>query len=353
MIKFMVGNNWDYSLLDKMSELNAKYSDVQVVELYGSIRLFSNYIYTARPKFRVTDLNKEELENFSKHALELGIGLNYTANGPIAFPDTMKKNHDQIIDFLEYISKLGFMRVTISNMLTAEIYDKIITDRKLPLKLELSTIYRVQNPENFLKIKDRIPLFNKHCVDVFKNRDFIYLKKFVKVANSTNIDLELIANEFCIHDCIDRAECYQIHQITDTYKDSRIFGSYPQGRCIVDRWLNPIEWLKSRFILPQDLKKYVNIGINHFKITGRTHPTNYITWVVEQYMKQNYEGNLLALWAHLENIGKKEEDYKPPRYYIDTKEVVNILDKYLEEKDFDENEYLQKILDKSMKELKQ
>jgi hypothetical protein len=34
-------------------------------------------------------------------------------------------------------------------------------------------------------------------------------------------------------------------------------------------------------------------------------------------MKKVFCGNLLELWAHLENIGKEEGDYSAPQYTID------------------------------------
>lgn len=73
------------------------------------------------------------------------------------------------------------------------------------------------------------------------------------------------------------------------------------GRCIQSR-ARAADWLKMNFIRPEDLKLYNTIGINHFKITGRTGSTNYILKVAEAYADGYFNGNILELWKHLETI---------------------------------------------------
>jgi collagenase-like PrtC family protease len=63
-----------------------------------------------------------------------------------------------------------------------------------------------------------------------------------------------------------------------------------------------------------------NFGIERFKVTGRTHPTPYILWITEEYLKQNYKGNLLQLWADVKNIKRVadgKEDFLNPKFDID------------------------------------
>ena len=67
-------------------------------------------------------------------------------------------------------------------------------------------------------------------------------------------------------------------------------------------------WLKTRFIRPEDLHKYSDLGINSFKVTGRTGSTNYLKSVIKAYVSESWNGNLLSLWKPLETIKTNEEE---------------------------------------------
>ena len=73
--------------------------------------------------------------------------------------------------------------------------------------------------------------------------------------------------------CIFRDHCYELHSIGYTKEDS-IYYDYPMSRCIQSR-SKATDWIKMNFIRPEDLKLYNTIGINHFKITGRTGRADY------------------------------------------------------------------------------
>jgi len=57
----------------------------------------------------------------------------------------------------------------------------------------------------------------------------------------------------------------------------------------------PEEIIKSPWIRLEDCSAYENIGISHFKIFGRTKPTEWIFRCAEAYSNREYKGNLLDL----------------------------------------------------------
>ena len=87
-----------------------------------------------------------------------------------------------------------------------------------------------------------------------------------------------------------------------------------------------VAWLKANFIRPEDMSLYNQIGINHFKLTGRTGTTEYIKNIVSAYLNQHYTGNLLALWKHLETIGNESDNTFEPDFFI----ANECLDGFLE-----------------------
>jgi len=300
MIKLMVGNNWDLKLLDNLSELNNKYQaeDIKIVEVYGSV--IDNPIGTARPTFRLQDKSRKEIEEFTKVANAYYIELNYTLNIPcFGNLDDLYIKYNSVSSFLKWLENIGIKRVTVTHPLLMDIITK-----ETKLEIELSTIFHITSIRQLALLMKQYRI-RKVCMNLMKNRDF----KFLSAFQNKDVDIELMVNEMCNYECIYRASCYNLHAHTVRSNRDR-FSDYPMGYCTGLRDGDLVEWLKARFILPQWLEYYsTNFNINHFKVTGRTGTTKYITWVVEQYMKKQYDDNLIALWFQLENIGQVENKH--------------------------------------------
>lgn len=317
MKKLMVGSNYDPAIPQKFKELNDKYEStgIRIDEVYGSIRKIKIF-GSARPDFRVPDISLESFEQSVKELNESGILVNYTENTPII--DKSELDVEYIKKTLKYLEDIGIGRITVAHPLAMEIVGKYSN-----LPVEISTIYRANTPYQLRELKSRNLNINKICLDVAINRDFAKITKLKKEADSLGIEVELLANEFCISDCADRIQCYNEHAQCKTESDTALFNRYPMGICTKLRnSKTPIEWTRARFILPQSLDYYTKtLGIERFKVTGRTHPTPYILWVIEEYMKQNYKGNLLQLWADVKNIRRianGAEDFLEDKFYIDS-----------------------------------
>ena len=316
MKKLMVGSNYDPILPQEFAKLNEQYekSGIRIDEVYGSIQAIKIF-GTARPDFRVPDIS---LESFEKSVSELnaaGISVNYTDNTPIVNKNNIDVEH--VKTTLRYLERIGIKRLTVCHPLAMEIIGKYST-----LPIEVSTIYRANTVYQLRELKSRNPNINKVCLDVALNRDFDKIKELKNECDNLGIDLEILANEFCITDCADRVQCYNEHAQCKTVEETGLFNRYPMGICTKLRnSKSPIEWVRARFVLPQSMDYYVeNFGIERFKVTGRTHPTPYILWIAEEYLKQHYTGNLLQLWADVKNIKRVadgKEDFLNPKFDID------------------------------------
>lgn len=144
-----------------------------------------------------------------------------------------------------------------------------------------------------------------------KNRDMNFLRDFSKTFGQY-IDVEVMVNEFCLFHCPNRMSCYMNHQNVKTVEESKLFSNYPMRDCIHARATDFAEWLKTRFILPEWLGYYEDIGINHFKITGRTSSTDFVLKVLKIYLGMIPNYTFGELWYHLENIGNTRENKFTP-----------------------------------------
>ena len=186
---------------------------------------------------------------------------------------------------------------------------------ELPPNVIISTIMNVHRLSQLQYIKDRWPFVTKVCPALWKNRDFAWLSAANKI-----IPLELIVNEFC---SIGGIECEGLYRQTCYMAQSLGIKNWnPMSVCIEERKKHPEAWLMARFILPQWLNIYkATTGVEHFKITGRTHPASFIKYVGTKYVMGHAEGNLLRLWGQLEATMNKaaqhaEQERKVRAHYI-------------------------------------
>ena len=317
---YKVGTNFDLALLDGLNRLNQEYSNSKVIEVYGSDRQTANL--SARPDFRLPLLDKKQIEEYVKKAAEYGIKFNYTLNS--FFPYGSKREFIEHIDDIKYIinflEEIGVYRITVANPILLELIRNVIHS---DINIELSTCAHI---DAITQIKYMYEKYNvtKICNNLIKNRDFDFLQAAGAYCDKNNIIYELMVNEFCgvggidfATHCVYRDSCYMCHATNKTLEDANSFNEYPMRICSKSRNENPANWLKLRFIRPEDIPLYNEVGINHFKITGRTGSTDYILKTVESYMKQDFDGNILNLWKPLESIKENKSEFSDEYKFYD------------------------------------
>ena len=326
---FKLGVNFDTELLSEIIKLNSKSEKNKITELYGSDA--NHFQLAARPKFRLPNIDENYLEKYVKIAKENGIDFNYTMNSfmPYVSKVSMFENLNDTIDFIHFLESIGVYRITIANPLMLEIIRKYA---KSDIEIELSTCAHIDTISQ-IKYYHEVYGVNKICGNLNKNRDFNFLERAAEYCNKNGIIYELMANEFCgvggegyATHCIYRDSCYMCHATNESYEDSILFDNYPMSICTMSRNKDKANWLKLRFIRPEDIKVYNEIGLKHFKITGRTGSTEYIIKTIASYLNESYEGNLLGLWKQLESIkpGVNEKDVET--LFIDNKKLDGFID---------------------------
>lgn len=333
MNTFKIGTNFDLALLDKIVELNERYPNSLINEVYGSTREMA--FVAARPDFRLPDVDNEQLEHYVKRCNELGICFNYTFNSinPGSKRELVESRKKAIQDYVQYLWSIGVWRITVANPIVMEIVREVNKE----IEFEISTITHIDAVTQIKYLHEQYNI-KKVCCGIHKNRSVNFLKQAAKYCNANGIILEILANEFCSNagkgyttHCTYRDSCYIFHSTDHTADDAQSLNGYPMQHCIKARDTDPFNWLRTRFVRPQDLRLYNDIGINQFKVSGRTGTTEYIMKVLEAYASETFEGNLLELWKPLDTIynGKSEVSYD---------HVVNIetslLDGFLEKRWF-------------------
>lgn len=324
---FKVGCNFSDDLLKIAIKLNRLYPNNRIEEFYGSRR--NSAWLTARPEYRLPDVSKEQFAEFVDILHKNSIEFNYTLNAScIGTKSEIKNNEGKAKQYIEFLVSSGVDTITVSLPYVA----KLVRDVSSEIKIEVSTIAHIDSVTQVSIWAEKYDI-KKVCISLNKNRDIAFLESIAKHCDKLGIIPTLMVNEFCGNGitgqsgatgCIYREHCYQLHSLGYD-REERLDDDYPMGECIASRDIK-ISWLKMPFIRPEDMKLYNNLGLNHFKITGRTGSTRYIESVIQAYMSESYIGNTLNLWKHLETIkGVTEHDFLP-KYFIDNKKLDGFLD---------------------------
>lgn len=327
-----IGSNFDFQMIDRIREINDIHTNSIIDEVYGSRKESAKL--TARPAFRLPDIDRKSFCDYVKRLNAIGVSFNYTLNSSfLGGKEEIKKNESAILEYIKFLSCSGVGVITVTLPLMAE-YIRTVDKN---IRIEISTISHIDTVTQVALWKERYGI-SKVCGNLYKNREIKFLKGLATYCNKNNIVLTLIVNEFCgngldagsgVTNCIYRDHCYGLHSIGYDI-DENIYCDYPMGRCIQSR-SKATDWIKMNFIRPEDLRLYNRIGINHFKITGRTGSTNYIFKVVKAYADEYFCGNVLELWKHLETISGLEDDSKyTPNYHINNRDLDSFLNYWFE-----------------------
>lgn len=335
MISYNVGCNFDDRLLEGVSSLNCERRDARITEFYGAIR--DHAWLSARPAYRLPQITLQELGAFISRAREAGLGFNYSLN--TIYPGTKRELAAKMgaaRDVVKAVVDIGVSRITVATPLAAGIVRSVSS----AVGLEVSTIAHIDTITQIKIWRDHYGITSV-CGSLLKNRSIAFLERAAGYCLRNGIRYEVMANEFCgtgtMEDgsaathCIYRDSCYLGHAANETLEDDLLLDRYPMERCMRSR-RTPAVWLKTHFIRPEDVIKYRAIGIDTFKLTGRTGSTQYLLMVAQAYMRQQWHGNLLGLWKSLETIGSgdRQEGFQPS-CYINNGDLDGFVDRWFDD----------------------
>jgi collagenase-like PrtC family protease len=272
----------------------------------------------------------KQLPRFIEKAHTNSLKINYTINTScVGSIELFHRKLPEIRSHLLFLQSAGVDRITLSHPLLME-----IASNETTLPIEVSTICHIDSVSQIREFVEQFRI-DKLCMNIYRNRDIIFLYKAQQTARTAGAEIELIANEFCSTNgaaCIYRDSCYAIHSHGGNIEN--LFDAYPMNRCIKSR-KTLAAWIRGMFILPEDVHAYQEkTGIRCFKVTGRTHPTQAMLRIAEYYIRQKSPDNLLDLWIHLQNIGRKWRSFiHSPPCVIPTSKLITdgFSDKWLKQ----------------------
>ncbi|QGR19167.1 peptidase U32 family protein [Stygiolobus azoricus] len=282
-MRLVVGTNFDDKLIDELRKYPVKY-------IFGSkTKTITGH---GRASFVLPKVDDERLKEHISVAHGAGIKFLYTMNSAtLNGKEYSQKFMDEVKKEIEKLVNLGVDGFIVALPLLIH----LIKDEYPNIEVSVSSFSRVYNIREFEEYvnmgADTIIL---HEDD---NRNFELLNALSKFINK--VDIELIVNNSCLWGCPYRRAHDIISSITSNseFNDS-IWFEYPILFCATDVRNDLANIIRMRWIRPEDLKYYEEIGIDRFKIASRNKKTEWIIRAVKAYSEGEYDGNLLDIVSY-------------------------------------------------------
>jgi len=337
---------WEDDYLDQLVEQGI---GEKLHELYGS--LSESVIGSGRASFTLPQVSLEQAGNHIQKIHSMGIKFDYLLNAAcMGNMEFAAEGQKKLLSLLHWLQECEVETVTVSIPYLVEVIKRYFPE----IAVNISTIAHV---DSVPKAKfwealgaDRITL------DFMMNRDFEFLRS---VRSAVNCKLEVIMHDLCIYGCPYRY--YHFNTVAHASQESsessnlkhKLAVSYPTLKCILIKLTDFSEIMKIRWIRPEDIVIYRDLGIDFFKVVGRTRPAwEILTWA-KAYADGAYQGNLLDIMpivpAGMEGASSIA-DVVP--IYVDNQKLDGFLDYFQSSQcrtDCHECSYCREVAEKAVK----
>ena len=346
-MQLLVPTNWDPDLILPLSQLEA---DVQI---YGVLP--TSMIGSGGSGPDSVRMGANQVEEYIERAHSAGLKFDYLLNAPsMGNMEWDEKTHRELLIHLNWIASIGADSVTVTIPYLVE-----LIKRQFPqLQVRVSTIAHVNSVAR-AKLFESLGA-DSITLDININRSFGALKA---IRNTVGCELTVLMNNLCLYQC--PYEYYHhdgLGHASQNYNPLR--GSYVDYcvlRCTLDRLRDVSQVIKCRWVRPEDIHIYEDIGIDMFKISSRAMPTEKILRAAKAYSSRHYQGNLYDIlnvvapkagFASSALPGERGNGIgSPPRYYIDNQALEGFVDFFRKQdcsSGCDHCGYCQRIADKAI-----
>ena len=279
-MNYSIATNWDFELLELLA-------GTSVTSLYGQI--WGDPLGGGRMALFIPQVDKEEAFAFIAETRKRGLGFNYLMNAT-CFDNTefTREGYQKIIEHLEWIASTGADMVTV----TLPFLLQIAKDRFPHLKVCVSSFARVQNVHTARFWgelgADKIILPE----NIARDFDTLHL-----IREGVGCELELIANHCCLYQC--PFDLHHRNMVSHGSQHGHSCGGFAPDYCKLAcqqmKLLRPEELIKSRWIRPEDVDTYEEMGIDCLKLVERFRGTESLVRILDAYERRSYPGNLAEL----------------------------------------------------------
>jgi collagenase-like PrtC family protease len=306
-MKYSVACNWDPELLERLSHESSS-----VDTLFGQIT--DDPFGGGRGSFLAPKVLREQAKEFISDAKKRGFHFNYLFNGACQDNLEMTREGNRLLfNHIEWVAKTGADMVTVTLPILLVWIKRHFPD----FKVVVSSWARVANVKRAKYWEDLGA--DEIILAESATRDFAALRSMRRALRCT---LEVIANPSCLYLCY--LDTNHINMMSHSAQGGHISGGFVLDHCQVYcqriKLGKPDELIKARWIRPEDVADYDEVGIDSLKLLERFRTTETMMQVVRAYEKRRFDGNLVELLTL-----PRQNAYNPPNLeYLIRPDLVNI-----------------------------
>ncbi len=259
-----------------------------VVELFGKLR--EDAVGGGRAPYQLAPVTRRELAEHVRQARAAGIGFNYLLNAScLGNREITRAGQRDIEEIAGWLGGIGVDSVTVASP-----YLLALLKARFPrLKVRISVFGGVDRVRKARMWED----MGADCIvldSLLVNRE---LGTLARIRKSVSCDLELLVNNNCLSACaLSPSHMNALAHAGQSWHGNRgFFIDWCFLKCTEMKLRDPVNYVRSEWIRPEDLAVYEELGYDLFKIAERDIPTAIMAARVKAYAERRYDGNLLDL----------------------------------------------------------
>ena len=280
-VRLTVATNFEPELLEAIK-------GYPVYELFG--KLPADPLGGGRASYMLSPLSKRALAAHVQDAHRHGIRFNYLLNAAcLDNREWTRKGQREIRRLLDWLAEIEVDAVTISLPYLLDLIKRCYPQFRVTVGV-FAGVDHVQKAKMWEELgADCITLESLSV-----NRRFSLL---ASLRQSVTCDLMLLVNTNCLQSCpFSQAHMVALSHASQGRHPSRGFLlDYCFLRCTRMKLADPVNYIRSDWIRPEDLRHYEALGYDRFKLVERNAPTDVLVRRVQAYSARHYDGNLLDL----------------------------------------------------------
>jgi len=280
-MRLSVATNFDPFLIESIK-------GYPVVELFGKLR--EDAAGGGRASYQLAPVTRKEFAEHVRQARDAGIGFNYLLNAScLGNREITRAGQRDIEEIAGWLCEIGVDSVTLASPGLL----KLVKTRYPHLQVRISVFAGVDRVRKARMWEE----MGADCIvldSILVNREF---QTLARIRKSVSCDLELLANNNCLSACaLSPSHMNALAHAGQSWHGNKgFFIDWCFLKCTEMKLRDPVNYIRSEWIRPEDTRLYEELGYDLFKIAERDIPTPIMTARVKAYAERRYDGNLLDL----------------------------------------------------------
>ena len=280
-MKMSLATNFDDALIERVRAY-------PVDEIFG--KLSSDVTGGGRASYQIVGVGRRRVAEHVRAPRAARIHFNYLLNAAcLDNQEFTRRGQKAIRTLLDWLAEIGVEAVTVGSPFLLKIVKTCYPHFRTRVSV-FACIDHVRKARMWEELGADCLMLDSLLV----NREFGLLRA---VREAVKCELELLVNNSCMSSC-----AYSHYHMTTLAHASQsrhpskgFFIDWCFLRCTMMKLEDPVNYIRSEWIRPEDVRLYEDLGYHRFKVTERGAPTEVLVRRVQAYAEQCYEGNLLDL----------------------------------------------------------